>query len=225
MKANVEANKYLLLQKVTTLNEKQNEDIIEYFKQTKNLTKHLFNATKTIDYNVIKKMKNKSQKKRVNFECNKNEDLSLRKIKQIIQATYQMINTVNSFDFEWRQIENSFNLFKEKNKALSSEKWNQQILLNILQDIKNITMQIKLKSKIKIMTRKNRNLLMKSEYQNHLKNRETLFILIVSKRNITLMNVRNRNKWKKRDHFSSQLMSYCQSKRRDEKKIFRNVFC
>ncbi len=79
VKADVEANKYLLLQKMTTLNQKQDENIIEYFKRAKNLTRHLFNATKTIDYNVVKKMKNKSQKKLVNFECNKNRDFLLRK--------------------------------------------------------------------------------------------------------------------------------------------------
>ncbi len=63
VKTNSKANKYLLLQKVTTLNQKQNKDIIKYFEQAKSLARHLFNVTKTIDYNVVKMMKNKSQKK------------------------------------------------------------------------------------------------------------------------------------------------------------------
>jgi BMFP domain-containing protein YqiC len=131
MKADAKANKYLLLQRVATLNQRQNENIIEYFRWAKSLAKHLLSATKTIDYNVVKSMKNKSQRERVNFECNKDKNFSLKKIKQIIQAAYQTVDTVSSFDSEWRQIENLFNLFKEKDKALFSEKWNQQILSNI----------------------------------------------------------------------------------------------
>ncbi len=149
MKADAKANKYLLLQKIATLNQRQNESIIEYFRRAKILARHLFNATKTIDYNVVKSMKNKSQKERVNFECNKDRNFSLKKIKQIIQAAYQTVDTVSSFDLEWRQIENSFNLFKEKDKALFSKEWNQQILFNILQDIRNITMQNKIKKQNK----------------------------------------------------------------------------
>jgi hypothetical protein len=100
MKADAKANKYLLLQKIATLNQRQNESIIEYFRRAKILARHLFNATKTIDYNVVKSMKNKSQKERVNFECNKDRNFSLKKIKQIIQAAYQTVDTVSSFDLE-----------------------------------------------------------------------------------------------------------------------------
>ncbi len=44
------------------------------------------------------------------------------------------------------------------------------------------------------MTRKNRNFSMKNESQNRMKNRETLFALIVSKRVITLMSALNQDK-------------------------------
>ncbi len=102
VKADVEANKYLLLQKMTTLNQKQDENIIEYFKRAKNLTRHLFNATKTIDYNVVKKMKNKSQKKLVNFECNKNRDFLLRKsnrsFKQHIRRQIKSAHSISNDD-------------------------------------------------------------------------------------------------------------------------------
>ncbi len=137
----VEANKYLLLQRIITLTRRSNETIIEYFRRAENLIRNLLNSAKTIEYNVIKKMKNKVQKKRMNFECNKDRNFFFKKIKLIIQAAYQTVNIMSSFDFEWHHSKNSFNLSKEKEKALFFEKWNQQMLFSILQDIKNIILQ------------------------------------------------------------------------------------
>ncbi len=98
MKTNVDANKYLLLQRVITLMQKSNENIVKYFRRMKSLTKHFSSATEIIEYNVIKNKKDKSQKKRVNFECNKDKDFSLKKIKQVIQVVYQTVDIVSSFD-------------------------------------------------------------------------------------------------------------------------------
>jgi hypothetical protein len=86
-------------------------------------------------------MKNKTQREKINFECNKNRDFSLKKIKLIIQAAYQTVNTMNLFDLEWSHSKNSFNSSKEKEKILFTNEWNQQILSSILQEIRNITMQ------------------------------------------------------------------------------------
>ncbi len=141
------ANKYLLLQRMITLTQRSNEDITNYFRRTKSLTRHLLNAVETIKYNVVKKMKNKIQRERINFECNKNRDFILKKIKLIIQTTYQTINTMSSFDFEWNHSSESFNLDKDKKKVLSIDEWNQQILFNILQSIRNIIMQNERKNK------------------------------------------------------------------------------
>jgi hypothetical protein len=122
LKIDVETNKYLLLQRVITLTQKKNEEITNYFRRAKSLARHLSSSTKTIDYNVVKNMKNRSQKEHVNFKCNKNRNFFLKKIKQVIQAVYQTIDTMNSFDSKWRQIQSndSFNLFKEKSKTLST---------------------------------------------------------------------------------------------------------
>jgi hypothetical protein len=120
----VEANKYLLLQRVITLIQRSNEDITNYFRRTKNLTRHLLSAVEIIEYNVVKKMKNKLQRERINFECNKNRDFSLKKIKLIIQTTYQTMNTMNSFDLEWNHLSESFNLDKDKEKILFIDEWN-----------------------------------------------------------------------------------------------------
>jgi hypothetical protein len=148
----VEANKYLLLQRVITLTQRSNETIIEYFKRTKSLIKHLLSSTKIIDYNVVKEMRDKVQRKRMNFECNKNRNFLLKKIKLIIQAVYQTMNTMSSFDSKWNHnhSSDSFNLDKKKEKALSFEEWNQQILFSILQDIKNIILQNETRKTTKI---------------------------------------------------------------------------
>jgi hypothetical protein len=120
MKTNAETNKYLLLQRMITLMQRSKKSIIDYFRRIESLIRHLSSSTETIDYNMIKNMKHKSQRKRVYFECNKNRNFFLKKIKQVIQTTNQTINIVNSFDLEWRQRqnENSFNLIKEKNKIM-----------------------------------------------------------------------------------------------------------
>ncbi len=149
IEANVEADKYLLLQRVVILTQRLNESIADYFRRTKSLIRHLSSSTKIIDYNVIKEMKNKIQRKRVNFECNKNRNFSLKKIKLIMQAAYQTMNTMSSFDSEWNHSKDPFNHNKEKKKALSSEEWNQQILSSILQDIRNIVLKSERKNKTK----------------------------------------------------------------------------
>ncbi len=100
VEANVETNKYFLLQRVATLTQRSDEDIIDYFKRAERLIKHLLNAAKIIDYNVMKEMKNKVDRERMNFECNKNKDFFLKKTKLIIQTTYQTVNIMNSFDSE-----------------------------------------------------------------------------------------------------------------------------
>jgi hypothetical protein len=81
IEANAEADKYLFLQRMIILTQKSNKNITKYFRRTKSLVKHLFNSAEIIDYNVIKEMKNKIQRKRMNFECNKNRDFSFKKIK------------------------------------------------------------------------------------------------------------------------------------------------
>jgi hypothetical protein len=141
MKIDVKVDKYLFLQRVTTLIQRSNEDITNYFRRAKSLTRHLFNAVETIKYNVVQNMKDKIQRKRVNFECNKNRNFSLKKIKLIIKTTYQTIVIMSSFDLEWNHSKNSFNLSKRKEKTLSTNEWNQQILSSILQRIRNIIIQ------------------------------------------------------------------------------------
>jgi hypothetical protein len=125
MKIDAEANKYLLLQRMITLTQKLDESITNYFQRTKSLTRHMSNAIEIIKYNVVKKMKNKVQRKWMNFECNKNKNFSLKKIELIIQTTCQTINIMNLFDLEWNHSRNSFNHIKKKEKALLTNEWNQ----------------------------------------------------------------------------------------------------
>jgi hypothetical protein len=141
VKVDAKTNKYLLLQQMITLTQKLDESIMNYFQRVKSLARHWSSAIETIKYNVVKKMKNKVQRKRMNFECNKNRNFSLKKIKLIIQTTYETIDIMSSFNFEWNHLKNSFNHIKKKKKALSTNEWNQQILSSILQKIRNIIMQ------------------------------------------------------------------------------------
>jgi hypothetical protein len=161
-------------------------------------------------------MKDKIQRKRMNFECNKNRGFSLKKIKLIIQTTYQMINTMSSFDSKWshNHSKDLFNLNKRKEKALSFEKWNQQILFNILQDIKNMILQNKTKKRLKRKKNDQKSFTFEDEASKSYDESKKWFISIVNRRDIMSMNVQSRNKWKRQIFISSQFRSYCQSKRK-----------
>jgi hypothetical protein len=91
------ADKFALLQKVANLQQGQDQSIVDYLRECEDLNCKLPND-QTIGFNVIKGMKDKAKQSIVNFECNKERDFAMERVKLVIQAAYQTVGRDGPFD-------------------------------------------------------------------------------------------------------------------------------
>ena len=76
----------------------KNEIIIDYLRREENLARKLLFAAFLMKYSIIKSMRESIQRDRVTFECIKDQNFSLTKMKRVVTTTYQVIEQIESFD-------------------------------------------------------------------------------------------------------------------------------
>ncbi|KAA6408850.1 MAG: hypothetical protein FRX48_07194 [Lasallia pustulata] len=130
---------FILWQRVSSLSQGKDKPIVAYICRADDLARKLPAALATLGFNVVRGMKDDTQRCRVTFECAKEQDYNFQKVKKFIVVAYQVIG--QNGPFETTQEGTTGSSGAAKGSILTGEDWNQQILPSILQGMRALSTQ------------------------------------------------------------------------------------
>ncbi|SLM39127.1 Retrotransposon gag domain [Lasallia pustulata] len=112
---------FILWQRVSSLSQGEDEPIVAYIRRADDLARKLPAALATLRFNVVRGMKDDTQRCRVTFECAKEQDYDFQKVKKFIVAAYQVIG--QNGPFETTQEGTTGSSGAAKGSTLTGEDW------------------------------------------------------------------------------------------------------